>query len=385
MSCIWTGDYYLQPPSDSRSITTLQSIYLKMSITQKMESDLESVLGSLVTPTPTISPHEAAERIYTLGNDYIHARSFAGSLADDEEDDAESYGGPTTPGVPHFFWRLWSTLVDYVHYAPVEEQAHDDRITRVVDFISQIKAKSQPKGEDWLLGSIKCRWGELPLLGPEIRAVCNNIESGFFDPSRSLLSQEAQAAVAGAVQLEPQQLTSEGTQSDVIRLAKCRHQWLSLQVFISRLWRDCGCDGYEMSAIWALRPALEDWPESPPACDTKFKTFEESPAYLAFQVEAASIWICNTAPLMYRCTIIMGPNGAPDWRVETHGAPGRGGRRWNGVDGYDREHKRWQLWKDVLGEVVQWCDRVGKDEMKGRKVKDAAIRALEALKTAERH
>ncbi|CAE6473699.1 unnamed protein product [Rhizoctonia solani] len=353
-----------------------------MAINQKMKSDIESILDSLVASTPNISSHEAAEQIYTVGTAHINARSSAGSLADDEEDDVAIYGSPTTPGVPGFFAELWTGLIHHVHHAPVEEQAHHDYITRLVDFVSQVKAKSQPEGKDWLIRGEICRWDNLPLLGMYIRDVYNDIDTTGFEPS-TLLSQEAQAAVAGAIQLEPQQLTSEDTESDTIRLAKSRHQWLSLQVFISRLWRDCGCNEYDKYAIWALRPALEDWPESPPACDAKCETFEESPAYLAFQVEAASIWICNTAPLMYRCTGIMGPNGDPDW-PQGYGAPGRGGRRWNGVDGYDREHKRWQLWKDVLGEVIQWCDRAGKDQMKGWKVKDAAIRALEALKAAER-
>ncbi|CAE6450188.1 unnamed protein product [Rhizoctonia solani] len=353
-----------------------------MTINQKMESGIKSALDALVASTPNISSHEAAERVYTVGTGYINARSFAGSLADDDVDDVALYGGSTTPGVPNFFWELWSTLINHVHHAPVEEQAHSNHITRLVDFVSQVKAKSQPEGKDWLIRGYKCRWDNLPLLGANIRDVYNDIDTTRFDSS-TLLSQEAQAAVAGAVELEPQQLTSEGTQSDAACLAKSRHQWLSLQAFISRLWRDCGCDEYDKYAIWALRPALEDWPEYPPLCDVKCETFEESPAYLAFQVEAASIWICNTAPLMYRCTTIMGPNGASDW-PEAAGTPGRGGRRWNGVDGYDCEHKRWQLWKDVLGEVIEWCDRAEKDQMKGWKVKEAAIRALEALQAAER-
>ncbi|CUA68379.1 hypothetical protein RSOLAG22IIIB_07894 [Rhizoctonia solani] len=352
-----------------------------MSITQKMESEIKSILDSLVAPTSHISPHEAAERVYTLGNDYIHARSVPGSLAEGEVDDVELYHGSTTPGVSHFFWYLWSTFMYHVHHAPAEEQARDDRIARLVDFVNQIKTKPQPEGKVWLIRDEKLKWSDLVKLGPEIRESYYDIETGRFDPS-TLLSEEAQAVVAGAVQPEWQQPTSNGTESDIIRLAKSRHRWLSSQEFTSRLWRDCGCDQYDIYAIWALRRALEDWPEFPPACGTKYEDFEQSPAYLAFQVEAASIWICNTAPLMYRCTTLMGPNGVPDWPT-TDGAPGKGGRRWNGVDGYDREHKRWQLWKDMLGEVVQWCDRAGKDQKKGWKVKDAAIRALDALKAAE--
>ncbi|CAE7133179.1 unnamed protein product [Rhizoctonia solani] len=355
-----------------------------MSDHQKMESDIESTLDALVSRTANIPFHEAAERIYKLGTDYINTRTqlFAGSSAGNDEDCVGIYGGPTTPGAPRFFMQLWGALVNRVQHPPLEAEVHEEHITRLVDFVSSIQAKTHPEGEEWFIGGQKCRWDSLPLLGAEIRDAHNEqIDTMDFNSS-ILLSQEAQTAVAGAVQLEPKHLTDESTESDIIRLAKSRHQWLSFQSFISRLWRDCGRNEYAMYAIWALRPALEDWPESPPACDTKYETLEESPAYLAFQVEAASVWICNTASLMYECTEIYGPRGDPNW--PTRNAPGRGGRRWDGVDGYDREHKRWQLWKDVLGEVIQWCDRAAKDQMQGWKVRDAAVRALEAMKAAER-
>ncbi|CUA74165.1 hypothetical protein RSOLAG22IIIB_10997 [Rhizoctonia solani] len=350
-----------------------------MSISQKMQSDIESVLNALIAST--ISSDEAAERIYTVGTDFIRARSVPGSLADGDEHDVDLYGDPTTPGVPSFFYELWSTLLNYIDRVPAEEHARDDCVARLVDTVRQLKAKPQLEGKDWLIAGDKCRWDSLPHLGRNVRDVYYDIDTTHIDPA-VLRSQEAQAAVAGALQLEPQHLASEDPVSDTINLAKSRHRWLSLQAFISGLWRDCGCNEYDIYAIWALRPALEDWPESPPACGAQYETLEDSPAYLAFQVEAASIWICNTAPLMYRCTTLMGPNGVPDWDMSA-GAPGRGGRRWKGVDGYDSEHKRWQVWKGVLGEVVQWCDRQGKDQMKGWKVKDAAIRSLEALKAAE--
>ncbi|CAE7113252.1 unnamed protein product [Rhizoctonia solani] len=350
-----------------------------------MESDIESTLDVLVTPIANIPSHEAAERIYKLGTDFINARTQCASSSAEDDEDVQIYGKATTPGVPTFFCDLWSGLIDRIHQAPVEEQAHEEHMTRLVDFVGQLQAKPH-EGEEWLIRGVKCRWDDLPLLGANIRDCYREpfetTGPEAFDPS-TLLSQEAQNAMAGAVQLEPQHLANEGTQSETIRLVKSRHQWLSYQTFISRLWRDCGRNEYDKYAIWALRPALEDWPEFPPACDAKCTTYEESAAYLALQVEVASIWICNTASLMYQCAEIYGPKGNPNWPKEA-GTPGRGGRRWDGVDGYDREHKRWQVWKDVLGEVIKWCDGVAKDQMQGWKVRDAAVRALEAMKTAER-
>ncbi|KAH7317518.1 hypothetical protein B0J17DRAFT_724359 [Rhizoctonia solani] len=348
---------------------------------EKMKSDIESTLDSLLAPTPGLSCAEAIQRISTIGSVYLETCASPSSKvsegADEEEED--SFPGTNTPGVPGFFSNLWGSVIERVHNAPFGEPAHEYYITRLIDLVRETKGNPQP-GE-WLIGDEKCGWNDLPLLGQTIRDVYNEPINTMGFESSALLSQECQNAVAGALQLESQHL-SGGSQSDAIRLANSRHRWLSLQSFISRLWRDCGCDGYALYAIWALRSALEDWPEFPPACDGKYDSFEESPAYLAFQVESASIWICNAASLMYKCTEIWGPNGNPDWPKRA-GAPGRGGRRWGGVDGYDREHKRWQLWKDVLGEIVQWCEGAGKDQMQGWRVKDAANRALEAMKEAE--
>ncbi|EUC59310.1 DUF3632 family protein [Rhizoctonia solani AG-3 Rhs1AP] len=360
---------------------------------EKMKSDVESTLDALISPARKVSSHEAAEKISTVGTGYIKTcaerpakvTSAIAAAADEgeDEDEDELYHGPSTPGVPRFFSNLWGTTIERVHNAPVEEQAHTEHITRLVDLVGKLKENSQPEAQEWLIGGEKAPWDHLPLLGSTIRDAYNEPIDTMGLESSTLLSQEAQTTVAGAFQLESQHLSDESSQSDAIRLAKSRHRWLSLQAFISRLWRDCGCHDYALYALWALRSALEDWPESPPKFDAKCETFEESPAYLAFQVEAASIWICNTAPLMYKCTEIWGPKGKDNW-PKNAGAPGRGGRRWDGEDGYDREHKRWKLWKDVLGEIVQWCDGAGNDQMQGWKVKDAATRALEAMKEAER-
>lgn len=193
-----------------------------------------------------------------------------------------------------------------------------------------------------------------------------------------LQSPENQAVVAGVI--------PEGTQSLSVAassLATERRKWLALQEFISRLWRDCQCDDYALYALWAIRDALEDWPTTPPSFDIAPSSCEESPAYRALLVEAAAIWIRNTAPLMYANTQVWGKNGNPEW-PDNAGAPGRGGNRWEGVDGYDVEHKRWDLWKQILQEVVQWCDtETAKGHTKGWRIKEEASKALEAMAAAE--
>ncbi|CAE6450163.1 unnamed protein product [Rhizoctonia solani] len=351
---------------------------------QNMKSDVQSTLDALVSPTASISCTEAAQRISVINTNYLKmcAERAAGLTEGSEKDEDDPYHGTSTPGVPGFFSNLWGIVIERVHNAPVEEEAHNDHITRLVGLVDRTKNNSQPEGSEWLIGDEKCGWKDLPLLGQTIRDVYNEpIDTMTFESS-ALLSSEGQTAVAGAVRLEPQHLSGEDSQLNTIRLAVARHRWLSLQSFISRLWRDCKCDSYALYAVWALRSGLEDWPESPPAFGTRYSTFEESPAYLVLQVEAATIWINNAASLMYQCTKIWGPNGNPDWPKRA-GAPGKGGRRWSGVDGYDREHKRWKLWKDGLGEVIQWCDREGQGQVEGWRVKDAAIRALDSMKAAE--
>ncbi|CAE6496537.1 unnamed protein product [Rhizoctonia solani] len=356
-----------------------------MSNLDKMKSDIESALGSLVSSTHNILPTEANRRLYEIGNEYFkicseRSAQTAGSTAEEEEDFDR---GNSTPGVPQFFSTLWETVIGCVNNSPVQEQAHSEHITRLVDLVGKIKDNSQSENGEWSIRGEKCGWSTLPLLGQTLRDHYNEPIDTMRFSSSSLLCREGQASVAGAFQLETSHLHGGESESDVTRLAKSRHQWLSLQSFISLLWRDCGYSDYALYAIWALRSGLEDWPESPPVYGTECDTFEESPAYLAFQVEAATIWICNTAPLMYKCTEIWGPKGNPDWPKRA-GAPGRGGKRWDGVDGYDHDHKRWQVWKDVLNKVILWCGSAGNEKFQDSKVNYASKRALDAMEQAER-
>ena len=189
---------------------------------------------------------------------------------------------------------------------------------------------------------------------------------------------ENQEPIAGA-NMEGMQSLS-GPTADLVT---DRRRWLALQEFISRLWRDAKCDYYALYAIWAIREGLEDWPVPPPSFDVTPSSYEYWPAYRAFLVEAASIWIRNTAPLMYANTQVWGKNGNPEWPDDA-GAPGRGGTRWLGIDGYDLEHKRWNLWKQVLKEVAQWCNSESKKgNAKGWGVRKEVNAALEAMAVAE--
>ncbi|CAE6439619.1 unnamed protein product [Rhizoctonia solani] len=344
----------------------------------QMASSIESTLDTLLS-TPGIPSTEAAERLSTICTGYLatFAQHYPG-----KPNTHENYG-LSTPGLPTFLWRLWSGVFTRVLNSPIEEPVSYTYITPLIELIGKLKDTPPSEGEQWIVMGETCCWRDLPLLGLECR---ENFNGPFptvftFRPYTRLLSQEGQLAISGASLFELQDLGSDNSESAGKYLANCRRGWLSTQSFISRLWRDCDCN-YSLYALWAMRTALEDWPESPPSFDTQYDTLEESPAYLALEVEAAAIWIFNTAPLMYQCTEIWGPNGNLDW-PDNAGLPGIGGRRWKGVDGYDREHKRWELWRDLFGEVIRWCDGAGKEHMQGWKVRDAATRALETMKEVE--
>ncbi|KAH7335059.1 hypothetical protein B0J17DRAFT_672517 [Rhizoctonia solani] len=344
----------------------------------QMASDIESTLHALLS-TPSISSAQAAERISTICTDCLTASAQRSPGAPSIDEGYE----PSTPGLPTFFWRLWSAVITRVLNAPIGEPEGHTHITLLIELIGKLKETSHSEGEQWIFMGTTCCWRDLPLLGMECRDKFNGPFPTVhtFRPYTRLLSQEGQLAISGASQFELRDWGNDDSESAGIYLANCRRRWLSTQSFISRLWRDCDCD-YSIYAICAMRTGLEDWPEPHPSFDAQYDTLEESPAYLALEVEAAAIWICNTAPLMYQCTEIWGPNGNPDWPSD-RGAGGIGGRRWKGVDGYDREHKRWKLWKDLFGEVIKWCDGAGKEHTQGWKVRDAATRAIEAMEEVE--
>lgn len=192
---------------------------------------------------------------------------------------------------------------------------------------------------------------------------------------------EVQNVLAGA---------GAGSSSDeaVLLALKRRNEWLGLQAFIAKMLGEVGLDSYAMHGVWAARDGLEDWPENPPTIITEAVTEQPPPgedtaAYRALMVEGAAMWLRFAAPQLYACTEIWGPNGNPDWK-RNQGAPGRGGARWDGVDGMDKEKKRWGLWKDVLGEVIAWYDKeASAGRGSGWTVKEASVKALEAMNAAE--
>ncbi|KAG9121223.1 hypothetical protein FRC07_002912, partial [Ceratobasidium sp. 392] len=320
---------------------------------KELQQLLERIFHDAGPPsTPPLDPHRiialplappsyAVPNIVRLANRY-----FTESQKHKDEDEMLS----------GFFCVLWNTLLDSFLSEPSLV-----RMELVQSLISELqKVKSER--------DVNIDWRELPFLGQCVRDNYNfPIDTTSFDPVR-LLSSEMQDALAGLPH-------PPGANEDIIRLTQQRDRWLLLQQFLASLWANHGRSEYALYAIWALRDALEDWPEpnSSPS-----PSFESSPAYLAFNVEAALIWIRIAGALMYHETRVWGPNGNPDWPARA-GAPGRGGERWDGVDGYNAEHKRWELWKDVFRLVVGWS----KGMMNRWEVGDFATAALEYMRIVE--
>ncbi|KAF8601173.1 hypothetical protein BDV93DRAFT_510265 [Ceratobasidium sp. AG-I] len=311
---------------------------------------------------------EYLDQIQTHGSEAIARYNGAGERVEDG----------STPGVHDFFGQLWTTIIETALSKPHEDQTLDGRMALIMSYISKLKEIPLPDGQEWFMRGQRTECRDLPVLGMCVRDLYN-APSETLDLNPALLETfEIQEAIAGA--------NLEGTQSlsgPAVDISTDRDRWLLLQEFISRLWRDAQCNTYALYAIWAIRDGLEDWPVPPPSFDVTPSAYEDWPAYRAFLVEAASIWIRNTAPLMYANNQVWGKNGNPNW-PDNAGTPGRGGKRWEGIDGYDLEHKRWDIWKQVLKEVVQWCDiESKKGNMKGWRVREEVNTALEAMAAAE--
>ena len=151
--------------------------------------------------------------------------------------------------------------------------------------------------------------------------------------------------------------------------ATAHRKYVNMHRFFMHIWQagvlDCSSYG-----IYALRDGIEeldlDAEEAPGQ--------HECPRAMAVEIAAASVQ--EAAPAMYACTDIMGPNGNPDWPSNA-GAPGRGGKRWQGVDGYTPQ--RWALWKTIFMEIVEGK---GKYKLPDYTV-EASRRALAAMEKAE--
>ncbi|KAG9107719.1 hypothetical protein FRC07_008588 [Ceratobasidium sp. 392] len=338
----------------------------------ELKTKLQSVFSELLGPESSLSPEAAVERIVSIAK--THVEEHSNDPVDPNLVRRNSGPKRDTPGAETFFWSLWEVLLGAISGWETDEQ-FEHHLNRAIGFVKALQAS--PEGElTWTV------WGEdtsiksLPLIGPS--------PFSYTGPDDDTLGRpEVQNALAGAP-------PATFVRDESIELAtKRRRGWLALQGLMARLWADAGLDAFAVSSIWAVRDGLEDWPTVPPSIFESSESSgersagEDTPAYRALLVESAALWLRLVAPQMYALTDIWGPNGNPDW-PRNQGAPGRGGERWQGVDGMDKEKQRWALWREVLKDVVAWYDR---EEVAGRgggwRVKEEATAALEAMYNAQ--
>ena len=141
-----------------------------------------------------------------------------------------------------------------------------------------------------------------------------------------------------------------------------RQRFLRLHLFLAHVWA-AGLWPCADLALWTMRDTLEYEPNHP--------TYKRVPR--ALKVEAATQWAVHAGRAMYECKEIMGPKGNADWPANA-GAPGRGGDKWEGVDGYDAA--RWILWREEFG-------RIAGEEGERENVRRAAKEAVEAMRKVE--
>ncbi|KAF8604498.1 hypothetical protein BDV93DRAFT_507452 [Ceratobasidium sp. AG-I] len=345
---------------------------------KELKAQLDSAYTQFLSE-PEFDPVAASDHISQLAHAYVAGHE--GKPVDIAAARQNSTPKRDTPGAETFSWSAWEALLKAMGSWDSEQHLAENLDRAIV--LTKV-LQSRPEDE------FKCTvWGEdtnlrsLPLVGPCLREANNGPFRHTGPNDEDLVRPEVQNALAGA--------PVSGSEDESVNLALTRRkEWLALQGYMARLWSEAGVDIFAQSSVWAARDALEDWPTEPPTIISGPLTgepprAEETPAYRALMVEGIALWLHYAAPQIYACTEIWGPNGNPDWK-RSQGAPGRGGTRWDGVDGMDKEKKRWGLWKSVLKEIAGWYDKeVSAGRGEGWKVKRAVAGALEAMEAVERN
>ncbi|KAL1745162.1 hypothetical protein HDZ31DRAFT_63417 [Schizophyllum fasciatum] len=290
----------------------------------------------------TVPPDAAADKIAQLCEEQVRSSSPR----------RHSISHGDTPGLEAFLWLFWSLLLQAV------EQTDSDALhTRVLDVMAQLKTHESPR--DWCVwGSAHQIWQDLVLFGPNVRESLNG--PSVHAAGKHISSSEW---TPGDIDM----LTAAELPPDADERAQAFHatgrKWVNLQTFLARAWA-AGVYNGAVHALWAMRDALEDE-----------ETEDTHPRMSrALAVEATAAWVTHAAKLMFRCKEIFGPNSRADWEAN-QGAPGRGGRKWDGVDGYDPA--RWKLWKDEFAMFLR-------EERSHQHVRRAVESALIAMDNAER-
>ncbi|MCJ1433275.1 tripartite motif containing 44 [Xylographa pallens] len=131
-----------------------------------------------------------------------------------------------------------------------------------------------------------------------------------------------------------------------------RQEWHSINAFAARLTAE-GLYDYRIYGLWALRAALEDQP------DPEAPEYQLQGRVLDCHVPVAVTWILRCGLHMY----------VSDGEIYLERG-GKGGRLWQGEEGFDME--RWRLWKRRFSEISK--DKWGSE--KTRQLAQAAEKEM---------
>ncbi|GJE94470.1 DUF3632 domain-containing protein [Phanerochaete sordida] len=300
-----------------------------MSNTQGTQSSQDSLsdqattwVDAIIVDVKDISvpPVQVADKIVSLLRDGLKDHAENGSINDTGD----------TPGLEGFLWCFWGKLLTLVTREEPGLQG------RVILILQELKTRGKTGFEGMTIWSRPMDWNDLPLFGAVSRENINcpdtSLPSGIMLP---LDTTQAYDILSGATPEDPTDPTSKA-------YTDARAAWLNLVRFFMQVW---AADVYDFAlyGIWFMRAGLEDFDPADPGRVTEI-------APPALDLEAASVCVQVAGAQMYRSHLIAGPNGDPTWDSDLRGAPGRGGKRWTGIDGYSPD--RWKLWKTVFGEYV---------------------------------
>ncbi|KAI4293826.1 hypothetical protein K525DRAFT_363968 [Schizophyllum commune Loenen D] len=292
-----------------------------------------------------LSTSGAAARIEELCVYRVEEAKAKNTNAPASEGDAND-----TPGFEPFLYELWSEVVKMA-------QEDDMYHARLLEILAELKktenAELKKTESNWRVWGAPAGLSELSTFGAVAR-------DAFEAPKVEINGKVIRTTPEDASLFASD--ATDNTDARTLAFTAARRRFLRLHLFLAHVWA-AGLWPCADLALWTMRDALEYAPDH--------SSYKRVPR--ALKVEAAAQWAVHAGRAMYECKEIMGPKGNADWPANA-GAPGRGGDKWDGVDGYDAA--RWRLWREEFG-------RIAGEEGEGENVRRAAEEAAEAMRRVE--
>ncbi|KAL1752762.1 hypothetical protein FB107DRAFT_292924 [Schizophyllum commune] len=256
-----------------------------------------------------------------------------------------------TPGLESFLYELWSEVVEMAQ----EDDMYHARLLEILAELKKTENAELKKSEsNWRVWGAPASLSELSTFGAVAR-------DAFEAPKVELDGKVIRTTPEDASLFASD--ATDAADARTLAFTAARRRFLRLHRFLACVWA-AGLWPCADLALWTMRDALEYEPNH--------SSYKRVPR--ALKVEAAAQWAVHAVRAMYECKEIMGPKGNADWPANA-GAPGRGGDKWEGVDGYDAA--RWRLWRGEFGRIA------GEEEGDRENVRRAAEEAAEAMRRVE--